>query len=207
MEISRLDLSSQEWEVSRFRTGQVNNASSSLNLAAKSNNILPTRTNDDAPEYIPQWQSDPFVNARAIISSRSLEEILQEVQNPDSVQTPVQISQVQPKSTPVVCVNDNNSAHAVPSNGSVHSNAAAWQQGQQSPDKVFNQASSNFGADDMILTMPYSSHQTSQNSFVFAPLKYNDSELLITSPTTQKTSVSAWCSSAEQWVAITIILC
>ena len=80
LEISKLELSTLELEFSRFRTGHVNHASSSLNLAANSNGILPSRIHGDAPEQIPQGPVDPFAHARARISPNALQTVLQEVQ-------------------------------------------------------------------------------------------------------------------------------
>ena len=213
LEISKLELSTRELEFSRFRTGHVNHASSSLNLAANSNGILPSRIHGDAPEQIPQGPADPIVHARARISPNTLETVFQEVQNQanqttatisiqdqpdsDSVPTPVKNSQGQQRPSSAIHVNDN-SAHVIFNDGSDQSNAAAQQQRQLGQNIEYNQSSSIFGANDMLLTMPYSSqpihvhvqanepqavHQTIQKSFVGSQPKCNDSEWLVTKPT------------------------
>lgn len=122
-----MNYGSRSWTF--LRTGQVNHASSILNLAANSNSVLPTRNNDEAPKQILQ---DP----RAKISHNAFEIILQELPNqsvhaqdqpdPDSVNSHVQNS----KTANAICY-------------------LCKQQHQLSQgNREYSQASSIFGAND-----------------------------------------------------------
>ena len=59
LEISRIELSTKELEVSRFRSANINHASSSLNLAANPTHVLQPMFHDNAPENKPQEKQTP----------------------------------------------------------------------------------------------------------------------------------------------------